>query len=58
MKELIKVRCLMDFVKGGVGENIRGFKGDILDVSPELAEYLAERNMVEVLFEENKDNQE
>ena len=54
MSELILVHVKQDFYKTGKGENARGFKGDYLEVSPALAEYLEERNIVEVvLFDED-----
>ena len=57
MSEKITVRCLRDFYKSGKGENARGFKGDLIEVSPKLAEYLSERNLVEVVFDDSEEEQ-
>ena len=55
MTELIEVLVLKDFYKSGKGENARGFAGDKIRVSPALAEWLSERNIVEVVLEEEEE---
>ena len=47
----ILVLCKQDFYKIGKGENAKGFKGDVIAISPALAEFLAEKNIVEVLYD-------
>lgn len=49
----IEVRVLRDFYKTGVGEDAKGFKGDLIMVSPNLAEWLSERNLVEVVIDDD-----
>jgi len=49
----IEVKVLRDFYKTGVGEDARGLKGDIIMVSPKLAEWLSERNLVEVVIDDD-----
>ena len=51
MNEIITVKVLRDFYKVGTGEEARGLAGDFIDVSPALAEWLAERNLVEVVID-------
>lgn len=58
MSETIKVICKMDFAKNGVGENAHGFKGQIIEVSPKLAEFLADKNIVDVILDEDEPKKE
>ena len=53
MSEQIEVLVLKDFYKTGKGENARGFAGDKIWVTPQLAEWLSERNIVSVVFDED-----
>ena len=55
MTETITVKVLRDFNKGGRGENARGFKGDVIEVSPALAEFLSERNLVKVVLDSDEE---
>ena len=54
MSELIEVLVLRDFYKTGKGEDARGFAGDKICVSPALAELLSERNLVEVVSDDEE----
>ena len=55
MTETITVKVLRDFNKTGVGEDARGFKGDTIKVSPALAEFLSERNLVKVVLDNDEE---
>ena len=55
MKELITVKVLRDFNKTGRGEDASGFKGDVIEVSPALAEFLSERNLVKVVLDNDEE---
>ena len=56
--DLILVRILRTFSKHGVGHDLRAREGERIYVSPEMADYLEDNNLAEVLFEEdeNEDN--
>ena len=51
----IEVLVLTDFAKTGKGENARGFAGDKIWVTPQLAEWLSERNIVSVIVEDDEE---
>lgn len=58
MSEKLEVLVLRDFYKTGKGENARGLAGDKIYVSPELAEYLSERNLVEVIIDDGEEEEQ
>jgi len=51
----IEVLVLTDFAKTGKGESARGFAGDKIWVSAKLAEWLAEKNIVEIIIEDDEE---
>ena len=55
MTDKIEVLVLRDFYKTGKGEDARGFAGDKIYVSAALAECLSERNLVEVVFDDEEE---
>jgi len=58
MNDTLSVICLMDFYKSGKGENAKGLSGEIIQVSPALAEFLIEKNIVVLYDEIYSDNAE